>query len=84
MASYGKKGEEKDRAQFFSEVFQKQIAPRFGSMATMSMSDVMDLVEETQDTLDDIWKQTDFDKPYPETRMKRLLEVIGSYLSLPQ
>jgi len=43
------------------------------------MADVTELVEETHDVLDEIWKQTDFDKSFPEARMKRLLEVIGTY-----
>jgi len=78
MASMGKKGEERDRAKFFSDYFQKQIAPQYASLMTMTLGAVMDLVEETQDVLDDVWKQTDFDKPYPESRMRRLLEVIGT------
>jgi hypothetical protein len=77
VAAHGKKGEERDRAQFFSDLFQKQIAPQFQSMGTLTMSAIMDLVEETQDVLDEIWKQTEFDKPYPEARMRRLVEVIG-------
>lgn len=40
------------------------------------MSDAVDLVELSRDTLDDVWRQTDFE-PYPETRMVRLMDVIG-------
>lgn len=40
------------------------------------MSDVGDLVEQSRDTLDDVWRQTDFE-PYPESRMVRLMDVIG-------
>lgn len=42
----------------------------------LSMSDVVDLVEQSKDTLDDVWRQTDFE-PYSETRMVRLMDVIG-------
>lgn len=42
----------------------------------MSMPDVLDLVEQSRDILDDVWRQTDFE-PYPETRMVRLMDVIG-------
>lgn len=42
----------------------------------MSMLDVVDLVEQSRDSLDDVWRQTDFE-PYPETRMVRLMDVIG-------
>lgn len=44
------------------------------------MPDVMDLVEQSRDALDDTWRQTDFE-PYPETRMVRLMDVIGGTLS---
>lgn len=44
------------------------------------MPDVGDLVEQSKDTLDDVWRQTDFE-PYPETRMVRLMDVIGGTLS---
>ena len=77
----GKKGEERDRAAYFSDLFQSKIAPQFATLLTLSMSAVMDLVEDAQDTLDDVWKQTDFDKPYPEPRMRRLLDVIGENIS---
>ena len=40
----------------------------------------MELVEITQDTLDDIWKQAEHEPAYPETRMKHLLEVISGTL----
>jgi len=74
------KGEDRDRARFFSDAFQRQIAPQFASLSSLSMADVTELVEETHDVLDELWKQTDFDKPFPEARMKRLLEVIGKRL----
>jgi len=72
------KGEDRERARYFSDTFQKQIAPQFAVLSTLSMADVTELMEETQDILDDLWKQTDFDKPFPDARMKRLLEVIGT------
>ena len=44
----------------------------------MSLFDVIELIELTQDTLDDLWKQSV--PPYPENRMRHLLEVIGMVL----
>ena len=38
----------------------------------------LDLVEVSQDTLDDVWKQTEHDPPYPQSRMKHLMDVIGT------
>lgn len=42
----------------------------------LSLSDVLDLVEQSRDTLDGVWRQLDYE-PYPETRMVRLMDVIG-------
>jgi len=78
LATSGAKGEDRERARYFSDTFQRQIAPQFATLSTLSMADVTELMEETQDVLDEIWKQTDFDKPFPEARMRRLLEVIGA------
>lgn len=81
LAASGAKGEDRERARYFSDTFQRQIAPQFAALSTLSMADVTELVEETQDVLDEIWKQTDFDKPFPEARMRCLLEVIGTDIS---
>lgn len=51
----------------------------YDGLDSLSMSDVMDLVEQSRDALDDIWRQTDYDR-YPETRMVRLMDVIGRTL----
>lgn len=80
LAASGAKGDDRDRARYFSDTFQRQIAPQFATLSTLSMADVTELMEEAQDVLDEIWKQTDFDKPFPEARMRRLLEVIGAYI----
>ena len=81
LATSGAKGEDRERACYFSDTFQRQIAPQFATLSTLSVADVTELLEETQDVLDEIWKQTDFDKPFPEARMRRLLEVIGTDIS---
>lgn len=52
----------------------------YGGLDSLSMSDVVELVEQSRDTLDDVWRQTDFE-PYPETRMVRLMDIIGGTLS---
>lgn len=67
----------RERAQFFQESFQP-IVTEFANLDALSFSDVLELVEVTQDTLDDIWKQTDHAPPYPENRMRHLLEIISS------
>ena len=47
----------------------------YGGLDSLALGDAMELVELTQDTLDDLWKQSD--PPYPEARMRHLLDVIG-------
>ena len=46
-------------------------------MDSMSIAEVQELADIAQDTLDDVWKQTEFDPPYPEKRMKHLMDVMG-------
>ncbi|XP_034460809.1 cytoplasmic dynein 2 heavy chain 1 isoform X1 [Hippoglossus hippoglossus] len=67
-----------ERATFFTEQF-KPIQKEYGGLDGLSMSDVVDLVEQSRDALDDVWRQTDFE-PYPETRMVRLMDIIGGAL----
>jgi dynein heavy chain 2 len=50
----------------------------------MSMVEVLELVELTQDALDDVWKQTEFEPLYPDNRMKHLMDIIGMYYRLIQ
>ncbi|XP_064610087.1 cytoplasmic dynein 2 heavy chain 1-like isoform X3 [Liolophura sinensis] len=74
----GGKAEVRERADHFSELF-KPISKDYGGLDALSLQDAMELVEITQDTLDDVWKQTEFD-PYQETRMRHLMDVIGGSL----
>ena len=48
----------------------------FNSLDSLELDDVLELVETTQDTLDEVWKQ-DEHKPYLEVRMRHLLEVMA-------
>ena len=70
----------KERAQYFQEQFQP-LATQFTNLDALSFSDAMELVEVTQDALEDIWKQSEHEPPYPETRMAHLLEVISGSFS---
>ena len=42
----------------------------------MPFVEVLELIEVTQDALDDLWKQTEHEPWYPEKRMAYLLEVV--------
>ena len=66
----------RERAQRFQELFQP-ITAKFANLDSLSFSEALELAEITQDTLDDVWKETDVDPPYPEPRMKHLLEIIS-------
>ena len=48
-------------------------------MDALDLDDILELLESTQDSLDEIWKQEDH-KPYSETRMKHLLDVMAGAL----
>ena len=67
----------RERAQFFQESFQP-VVTEFANLDALSFTDVLELIEVTQDTLDDVWKQTDHTPPYPEDRMRHLLEIIST------
>ncbi|KAG7479772.1 hypothetical protein JOB18_034928 [Solea senegalensis] len=78
LCQSAEKNSVRERAAYFTEQF-KSIQKDYGGLDGLSMSDVVDLVEQSRDALDDVWRQTDFE-PYPETRMVRLMDVIGGAL----
>ncbi|KAM9317805.1 cytoplasmic dynein 2 heavy chain 1 [Pholidichthys leucotaenia] len=78
LSEYAEQNSVRERATYFTEQF-KFIQQDYDGLDGMSMSDVVDLVEHSKDVLDDVWRQTDFE-PYPETRMVRLMDVIGGAL----
>ena len=69
----------KERAHFFQELLQP-LAAEFANLDSLSFSDGLELVDETQNTLDDLWKQADHHPPYPEKRMIHLFEVLSGSL----
>ena len=66
----------RERAQRFQELFQP-ITTQYANLDALSFSESLELIEVTQDTLDDVWKETDFPPPYPEKRMTHLLVVLS-------
>ena len=74
----------RERAQYFQEMFQP-IVTEFANLDSLSFSDSLELIEITQDSLDDLWKQTDHSPPYPEERMHHLLDILsGSFARFVQ
>ncbi|XP_071483964.1 LOW QUALITY PROTEIN: cytoplasmic dynein 2 heavy chain 1-like [Diadema antillarum] len=76
VAMSGRNEEARERAQHFLSFFET-VSREFDSLDSLSLEEVQELVDTTQDAVDDVWKQGEFD-PYPEKRMAHLLEVIGS------
>ena len=60
-------------------LLQGNVAQDFSNLDALDLDDVLELLESTQDSLDEIWKQEDH-KPYSETRMKHLLDVMAGAL----
>lgn len=55
------------------------MAKEFSAIDMMSLVDIPDLIDEIQDSLDDLWKQSD-SETYSEDRMRHLLDVSGGLL----
>lgn len=51
----------------------------YSNLDSFSLVEVLDLIESTRETVDDVWKQNEH-APYPETRMIRLMDVIGAQI----
>lgn len=66
----------KERAQNFFEILQP-ISKLFSTLDSSALSDGPELVSQTHDVLDELWKQNDVDV-YPEPRMVHFLEIIGN------
>ncbi|XP_010013378.1 PREDICTED: cytoplasmic dynein 2 heavy chain 1-like, partial [Nestor notabilis] len=77
-ARHGSKWCSKERASHFKDLFE-DIAKDYFSLDSLSLFEVVDLVETTKGTLDGVWRQTEHD-PYPQPRMHNLLDVIGGSL----
>ncbi|XP_065136472.1 cytoplasmic dynein 2 heavy chain 1 [Paramisgurnus dabryanus] len=75
----GRHSKERDRAAHFSELF-RTIEKDYSNLDSFSLVEVPDLIESTRETVDDVWKQNEHG-PYPETRMIRLMDVIGGALA---
>ncbi|XP_030099868.1 cytoplasmic dynein 2 heavy chain 1 isoform X1 [Mus musculus] len=75
QAHRGSKQISKERASYFKELFET-ISREFYNLDSLSLLEVVDLVETTRDVVDDVWRQTEHDH-YPESRMLHLLDVIG-------
>eukprot|EP00501_MAST-03F_sp_TOSAG23-6_P000982 GSMAST32.ASY1.ANO1.1018.1 assembled CDS len=70
-----------ESAQKFSEIFSG-ISNEMGDNLTMTLPDILELVDDTQNCLDDIWKaDVRQSSQYPQHRMKHIFSVIASALA---
>ncbi|XP_009693327.1 PREDICTED: cytoplasmic dynein 2 heavy chain 1-like, partial [Cariama cristata] len=77
-AHHGNKWCSKERASHFKDLFE-DIAKDYYNLDSLSLLEVVDLVETTKDTVDGVWRQMEHD-PYPQPRMRNLLDIIGGSL----
>ncbi|GAA6083651.1 cytoplasmic dynein 2 heavy chain 1 isoform X2, partial [Tachysurus ichikawai] len=52
----------------------------YSTLDSASLTEAVELIEHTRDVLDDVWKQNEH-TPFSETRMRRLMDVIGFSLA---
>ncbi|XP_053164065.1 cytoplasmic dynein 2 heavy chain 1 isoform X1 [Hemicordylus capensis] len=77
-AQRGSKSSSKERAIHFKDLFEA-ISYDYYNLDSLSLFEVVDLVDTTRDTVDDVWRQTDYE-PFPQPRMQNLLEIIAGSL----
>ncbi|XP_069615312.1 cytoplasmic dynein 2 heavy chain 1 [Ranitomeya imitator] len=68
----------RERAAHFLGLFQA-IEKYYNNLDALPLVELVELVETTKEVVDDVWRQTEHD-PYPERRMKHLLEITGNTL----
>uniref|UniRef100_A0A8C9S5I7 Cytoplasmic dynein 2 heavy chain 1 n=1 Tax=Scleropages formosus TaxID=113540 RepID=A0A8C9S5I7_SCLFO len=79
LSKVAEKPSMRDRAAHFAELFQP-LEKEFSSLENVALGDALELVESTRDAVDEVWRQNEHDQ-YPEARMQRLMDVIGSALA---
>ena len=72
-------GSEGDRAKVFSSYF-KSIRDDFKNLSNLSLSEIEELVDETEVVLDEVWRANaaEVSVPYPQARMKHLMHAISN------
>lgn len=74
-----KKGDDRERAEYFAKLFYP-LTKLYENMHNVSLNEIIEIIETTQDVYDDIWKQLEYEPPYPQDRMINLLEITGMAL----
>jgi hypothetical protein len=69
------------RAKGFAGAFTPISRAWYELPSCTSEEEVLELLETTQDTFDDVWKMDRFGAPFSQVRMKRLFEVSGAAIT---
>ena len=70
---YDLKADVIDRAHFFAEQLQP-LANKFNNFQDRNLNEVLEMIDSSQDILDNIWKFANF-APYPEQRMTNYFKI---------
>ena len=76
----GSRLQTRERAQRFQEILEP-LSQEFAHLDSFSHSELLELIETSQDALDELWKATEVIPSYPEERMAHLLEVVCDTLA---
>lgn len=72
---------DRERARVFSNVFDA-IAHRYGNLSHLALEDMHELVEDTYNVCDDLWRAPSVSRGYPEPRMRHFFSVISQAIVL--
>lgn len=81
LDAHSKGGRNGNRAKYFSGCM-KEIRDDFKNVHNMSLSKLIELVEDTELVLDEVWKAdlSEVTSPYPQYRMKNFMTIISNVL----
>lgn len=78
IAENGRQRAEKERAENFYKQFSS-LTKLYENISNLALSEIIEVIETTQDVYDDVWKQLEYEPAYPQERMINLLEITGGY-----
>ena len=74
MSERGKSKDARERAAFFYAEF-KQLVKFYSKIDSCPISEILEIIELTQDSYDYVWQQDEFQPRYSQERMTNLLEI---------
>jgi hypothetical protein len=74
MSEKAKNKEARERAAFFYKEFER-LVKYYKQIDTIPIIDIANVIEDTQDSYDYVWRQNEHEPPYSQERMTNLLEI---------